>query len=160
MAHHGQVCFGTERIIVHEKVKDEFTRCLVEILKEMPSAGNAVTADGAKRACAIIEEAVADGAEFLFGASEFTGISSLRPSILMNLNPKSRINREEAFAPSASLYVVKNDEEAVSMANDTPFGLSASVSTSSYERGLRLARELDFGQVQINSMTIHVNRKF
>ena len=160
MMHHGQICYGTERIIVLEKVKDEFSRHLIEATKGIPSAGNAVTADGAKRAHDIVEEAVADGAGFLVGSAEYTGKTSLKPSILTNVNPKSRISREEAFAPSASLFVVKNDEEALELANNTPYGLSASVFTGSYERGLKLARDLDFGQVQINSMTIHVNRKF
>jgi acyl-CoA reductase-like NAD-dependent aldehyde dehydrogenase len=159
LTHHGQICFGTERFIVHEKVKDEFTRHLVQLLTDKPSAGHAVTVDGAKRAHSILEEAVADGAEFVVGSAEFTGSASLKASVLTNINPKSRINREESFAPSASLFVVKDDDEAIEVANETPFGLSASIFTGNYERALRLARELDFGQVQINSMTIHNNRK-
>ena len=127
LAHHGQICFGTERIIVLEKVADEFTKILVEAMKAMPSAGNAITIEGAKRAYAILDEAVADGAKYIVGSNQFTGRTSIKPSILTNVNPKSRLAREEAFAPSASLYVVKSDEEALAMANDTPYGLSASV---------------------------------
>ena len=78
---------------------------------------------------------------------------------MTNINPKSRINLEESFTPSASFFMVRDDEEAIEVANETPFGLSASIFTSNYEQGLRLARELDFDQVQINSVTMHNNRK-
>ncbi|OAL39056.1 hypothetical protein AYO20_01807 [Fonsecaea nubica] len=135
-AHHGQICFGTERIIVHEKVAQDFSRLLVEATKALPSAGHAITVEGAERSQDIIEEA---------------------PSILMDVNPKSRLSREESFAPSASLYVVKSDEEALALANDTPYGLSASVFTRNHAKGLALARDLEFGQVQINSHTMSVN---
>ena len=158
MTHHGQICFGTERIIVIELVKDKFIEHLINVLEESPEVGSAVTVAGATRARAILEEAVADGAEYLFGSAEFTGKASLKASILTNINSKSRINREESFAPSASLFVAKNDAEAIALANDTPFGLSASIFTGDWERGIRLSRELDFGQVNLNSMTIHSSR--
>lgn len=159
-AHHGQVCFGTERIIVSERVKEEFSKELVAAVKTMDSTGSAITIDGAKRAHSILEEAIEDGAEFLVGSNEYTGRTSLTPSILANVNPNSRINKEESFAPSASLFTVKTDEEAVSLANNTEFGLSASIFTSNFSRGLRMARELDFGQVQINAITMHINCEF
>ena len=76
------------------------------------------------------------------------------------MNPKSRLAREESFAPSASLYVVKSDEEALEMANDTTYGLSASVFTRNHAKGLAMARDLEFGQVQINSNTMSVNGEY
>ncbi|KIY02451.1 uncharacterized protein Z520_02590 [Fonsecaea multimorphosa CBS 102226] len=159
IAHHGQICFGTERIIVHEKVAQEFSQLLIEATKSIPSAGHAITAEGAKRAHDILEEAVADGAQFLVGSANYTGRASLEPSILTHVNSKSRLSREESFAPSASLYVVKSDEEAVTLANNTPYGLSASVFTRNHAKGLALARDLEFGQVQINSHTMSFNGK-
>ena len=65
----------------------------------------------------------------------------------------------EAFAPTAFLVTVETDEEAIEEANSRIGGLSASVFTTSYERGLRMARELEFGQVQINNMTTFAERK-
>ena len=129
-------------------------------MKAMPSAGSAITANAAKRAHSIVEEAVADGAEYLVGSNNFTGRTSLEPSILIGVNQKSRINKEEAFAPSASLFTIKDDEEAITLANKTDFGLSASIFTKDYARGLKMARELEFGQVQINAITMHVNCEF
>jgi len=100
---------------------------------------------------------VADGAKYIAGSNKFTGRTSIEPSILTNVNPKSRLAREESFAPSASLYVVKTDEEALAKANDTSYGLSASVFTKNHAKGLAMARDLEFGQVQINSHTMSVN---
>ncbi|EXJ66245.1 uncharacterized protein A1O5_10397 [Cladophialophora psammophila CBS 110553] len=157
VAHHGQICFGTERIIVHQKVALEFTQLLVEATKAMPSAGHAITVEAAKRAHDILEEAVADGAKYLVGNAKYTGRTSLEPSILTDVSSKSRLSHEESFAPSATLYVVKSDEEALALANNTPYGLSASVFTRNHVKGLALARDLEFGQIQINSHTMSVN---
>jgi acyl-CoA reductase-like NAD-dependent aldehyde dehydrogenase len=156
-AHHGQLCFGTERIIVHEKVKDEFTKELIEAMRKHSDAGHASSPESAKKGHDIISEAVQDGAQFLYGSCELTTETSLTPSILINLNPKSRLNREESFAPSASVYVVKTDEEAIERGNETDFGLSASLWTKDYKKALTLARELEFGQVQINGLTIYAD---
>ncbi len=86
-----------------------------------------------------------------------TGRSSLTPSILTKISPSSRINREEAWGPAATLVTFSTDEEAVRIANSTDFGLSASIFTKNYARALSMARELEFGQVQVNASTIHVN---
>ena len=160
MTHHGQICFGTERIIVNEKVKDAFVDELKAVFNNTPDAGHAVTTAGAQKAHDMLEEAVADGAKFLIGSADFMTPTSLKPSILTDLNPKSRLSKEEGFGPSATLFTVKNDEEAVAMANDTTYGLSASIFTNDFDRGMKLSRELDFGQVNINSMTIHANGKY
>lgn len=151
------MCFGTERILVHSKVKDAFAKELGEAMKAQPSAGHAVTADGAQRAHDLIDAALSEGAEILVGGNMLTGLTSLEPSILANVNPKSRISREEGFGPSASLYTISSDEEAIEVANQTDYGLSASIFTKDYARGLRMARDLDFGQVQINAFTMYVN---
>jgi acyl-CoA reductase-like NAD-dependent aldehyde dehydrogenase len=96
----------------------------------------------------------------LVGSAELVEKTSLAPSILVNLNSKSRIYRDESFAPSASLFVVSTDEEAIERANDTEFGLSASLFTRDYKKAIQYARELDFGQVQINGPTIYADGEF
>lgn len=132
----------------------------MKAVKGIPSAGNAISADAAKKAQTLISEAVIDGAEFLVGSAELVEKTSLAPSILVNLNSKSRIYRDESFAPSASLFVVSTDEEAIERANDTEFGLSASLFTRDYKKAIQYARELDFGQVQINGPTIYADGEF
>jgi acyl-CoA reductase-like NAD-dependent aldehyde dehydrogenase len=142
---------------VHKAISEQFTKVLLEAFKNVPTAGNAITLDGAQRAHAIIDEAISSGAKLLAGSNDFTGRTSLSPSILTNVAPDSRIARAESFAPSASFYTVENDEQAVEMANDTAYGLSASVFTRDIGKGLAMARELEFGQVHINAHTMSVN---
>jgi acyl-CoA reductase-like NAD-dependent aldehyde dehydrogenase len=144
---------------VHEKVKDAFCTELVEAMKTRPSAGVAVSSTGAKNGYQLITEAVNEGAEFLFGKAELTGptSSSLTPSILINVNPKSRINHVESFSPSATVFVVKDDQEAIRRANETEFGLAAALWTRDYKKAIQYARELEFGQVSINGSTVNAD---
>ncbi|OAP54381.1 hypothetical protein AYL99_11482 [Fonsecaea erecta] len=157
IAHHGQVCFGTERLLVQEKVKDAFVEELIEAMRATPSGGSAVTAEGARRVHDLIAETVSDGAELLIGKNQMTGRSSLEPTIVTQIKANSRFNREETWGPAASLSVFTTDDEAIEVANSTDFGLSASIFTKDYARALRMARDLDFGQVQVNTHTLHVN---
>ena len=154
---HGQVCFGTERILVHEKVKDTFLEELIQALKASPGAGAAITPESAGRVHSLVAEAVAEGAEILAGGNQLTGRASLQPSIVGNVSPRSRMSREEIWGPSATFSTFSTDEEALKIANSTEYGLSASIFTKDYSRALKLARELDFGQVQINAFTFHVS---
>ena len=125
-------------------------------MKAQPSAGHAVTTHAAQSAHNLINEALADGAEILIGGNTLTG-SSLQPSILTHVKPQSRLSKEEGFGPSASLFTISSDADAIDLANQTDYGLSASIFTKDYARGLKMARDLDFGQVQINAYTMHVN---
>lgn len=157
LVNHGQVCFGTERILVHDKIRDAFVKELARVIGVTPSAGHAITSDSAQKAHDLIAEAVADGAEMLIGENILTSRSSLQPSILTNVQGKSRINKEEIWGPAATFSTFSTDDEAVKIANDTDFGLSASIFTRNYARALKMARDLDFGQVQVNAFTFHVN---
>ena len=161
MFHQGQVCFSTERIIVHSSVKDEFTRLLVDAVSKMPIVGtSAVTKAGANKAKAAVDAAIAEGAKFAYGSSEMVGPASMSPSILTNVSPKSVISTGEAFAPTAFVMGFETEEEAIEEANSRISGLSASVFTKNHERGLRIARELEFGSVNINNMTLFAEREY
>ena len=159
-AHHGQVCFGTERIIVHKSVKDEFVKLLREAMKNTPfTQHTAATNALAEKTKRIIDEAVAAGAEFLIGDGEMTGPATINSSILIDVSPETTMYNHEVFGPTATLTVVDSDEAAVAEANSRAGGLSASIFTGNFERGLRLARELEFGSVSINDMTIAAESK-
>ena len=157
--HHGQACFSTERIIVQRSIQDEFTRLLAAAIEATPSAGIPVIKAHVEKAKATIDSAVRDGARFLSGNSELTESGSLGPSVLTNVDRNSTLSTQEAFAPTAFLDIVDTEEEAIAEANSRIGGLSASVFTGSYERGLRMSRELEFGMVQINNMTLFAERK-
>ena len=119
-----------------------------------PAAGLAVDEKGAHHAFDVLRDAKDKGAGFLVGGPEFVGRTSLKPTIVTGVTPQARIWDEETFGPSATLYVVEDDAEAVARANDSAYGLNAAVHTKDWERGLRVARKLEYGQVHINSMTV------
>ncbi|KAK3291696.1 Aldehyde/histidinol dehydrogenase [Chaetomium fimeti] len=152
--HHGQVCFSTERIIVQKAVRQEFCSLLAAAIDRLAPKWMAVTKGHAERAKAVVDDAVTRGAHFVYGSSELGGPAMLAPSILVDVDPSSLMSNGEAFAPTAFLVEVDTEEEAVEEANSRVGGLSAAVFTRSQERGLRLARELEFGMVQVNNSTI------
>lgn len=151
---HGQLCFSTERIIVHEKVAEAFSKHIAEAFRTYGIPGSAVSTAGAQTVKDLFDKAVGDGAKFLVGNADLSGHASLTPSVLIDVDPKSDIMQREGFGPFATMTVISSDEEAIERANGTPSGLSASVFTNSWERGIRMAKELEFGQVQINEMTV------
>jgi acyl-CoA reductase-like NAD-dependent aldehyde dehydrogenase len=147
MAHQGQVCFSTERLIVMESVRCEFSKLLVAALDAMGKLGGpartSLTKAAADKAKGNIDAAIKGGAKFLYGSSDMGAPSSIAPSIMMDVDMKSAVSSAEAFAPTALMMTVETEEEAIAEANSPIGGLSASVVTKSYERGLRMARELE-----------------
>ena len=156
--HHGQVCFSTERIIVHEKIATKFKELLIKATKDNSGiAGSAVSENIAAHAYDIHKDAQVKGLEYLVGRPKYLDgdtKASLKPSIILEPKNDARIIDEETFGPSASLYVVESDEAAISRANDSEYGLNACIHTRDLARGLQVARELEYGQVHINSMTV------
>ena len=150
---HGQICFATERIYVQSSIAEKFNEALKSAFTNFPSGGDAVSSTSYKNAKAFVDEAVAEGAKFIVGDASSLGTASLKPSILTNVNSKSRIADNEVFAPTAVLYTFITEEEAIELANSKSGGLSASVFTKDFERGLRMTRDLEFGQVQVNAHT-------
>ena len=159
MMNHGQVCFSTERIIVHEKVAEEFKKLVTKAFESNAAiAGSAVTEGIATHAHDVLVDAKNHGAEFLVGGPEWVNgdrKTSLKPALVLHPKKDARIKDEETFGPSASLYVVASDEEAIDLANDSSYGLNACVHTSNMERGLKMSKELEYGQVHINSITVY-----
>lgn len=155
--HHGQICMSTERIIVVSDVADEFCKCLIEEVRAnyTNSVGSAVTAAFADHAHLLLEEALRGGASCLAGSVGYVDCTkaSLKPVILQGVSPEHRIFDEETFGPSASLYVVENEDEAIRLANQTEYGLNAAVHSQDMFAALRVARQLEFGQVHVGTIT-------
>ena len=162
--HHGQVCFSTERIVVQRAVHEEFARLLAAEMRTIAAATTsaqsiAVTNARAAKAKGSIDEAVRGGAKFLVGSADMSRPAALAPSILTDVSRDCALTKGEAFAPMACLQVVDTEEEAIAEANSRIGGLSVSVFTGSYERGLRVARAFEFGMVQVNNMTLFAERE-
>jgi succinate-semialdehyde dehydrogenase/glutarate-semialdehyde dehydrogenase len=98
-----------------------------------------------------IDSAIKGGATVVLGGKRVARPGYfLEPTILTNIQPENPAYYQEFFSPVAMIFRVKNDEEAVKLANDSPYGLGGSIITKDIERGKRIARQIDTGMVFIN----------
>ncbi|KAK5995930.1 Salicylaldehyde dehydrogenase [Cladobotryum mycophilum] len=156
MLHHGQICMSTDRIVVVQDVAEPLIQELKTIILEQYAngAGHAATRRFASRAHDLLQKAHDNGAEFIVGDGSLnpTG-SGLTPTIITNVKLEDDIFSEEIFAPAAILTIVADEDEAVRVANDTHYGLNASVHSKDVFAALRVAKQIEAGQVHIGSIT-------
>jgi len=157
----GQVCVSIERIYVERSVFDVFLRGFVERAKSL-KVGAALDYSiemgslTSERQLGAVEEHVADalakGATLMTGGRRRPDLGPLfyEATILTNVRPEMRLYAEETFGPVVSVYPVDSEEEAVRLANESRYGLSASVWTKDVGRGLRVAARIQAGSVNIN----------
>ncbi|KAJ5344261.1 hypothetical protein N7541_005858 [Penicillium brevicompactum] len=159
--HSGQICMSTERIVVQRGIADAFRQKLADTAeklfgKEAPAlvlVNSAAVVKNKK----LIDDAVSRGAEVVFGdakANESVA-TGMRPVIVGGVTKEMDMYATESFGPTVSLITVDTEEEAIALANDTEYGLTASVFTNNLFRGLRVAKQIDSGAVHINAMTVH-----
>lgn len=156
MMHHGQICMSTDRIIVLKEVSDALVEEIRAYIKAnyANGAGHSVTRAQAERAHTLLHNAQKAGAKFVIGdASLDETRSSLTPTIITNVDPSDALFKEELFTAASILITVDTEDEAVRVANDTEYGLNAAVHSSSVFNGLRVARQIEAGQVHINTIT-------
>ncbi|MBZ3902060.1 MULTISPECIES: NADP-dependent succinic semialdehyde dehydrogenase [Streptomyces] len=159
----GQSCIAAKRFIVHADVYDAFAERFVagmkalrvgDPLKEETDIGPLSTERGRADLEELVDEAVESGATVLCGAERPDGPGWFYPpTVLADITPEMRVHHEEAFGPVATLYRVADLDEAVAIANDTPFGLSSNVWTRDAAEVDRFVRDLDAGAVYVNGMT-------
>lgn len=156
----GQSCIAAKRFIVHEEVYDKFLDLFVEEAKkftpdnplsEKTNMGTLARKDLADKVMDQIEDALHFGAQKILGA-ERLGPTTISPGILSDISPSSRIYHEELFGPVASFYRVKNEEEILLLANESNYGLGASIWTENMEKAKELAVQLECGMVYFNTM--------
>ncbi|CAI7663096.1 unnamed protein product [Penicillium bialowiezense] len=159
--HTGQVCMCTERIIVHRAIAEKFREALKATINNVLGGPStqlvAINPAAISKNKALIQDAISKGGKVLIGDLDTQATSDTRMGavVVENVTEDMDIYRTESFGPTVSLFVVDSDEEAVKLANDTEYGLSASVYTESLARGLNVAKKIDSGAVHINSMTVH-----
>jgi succinate-semialdehyde dehydrogenase/glutarate-semialdehyde dehydrogenase len=159
----GQCCVAAKRFILEETIADEFLNrfkgALAKFVPGDPTDPKTTLAPlCTERALTLverqIESAVKGGATVLLGGKRVDRPGYfLEPTILTNIKPENPVFHQEFFAPVALVFRVKNDDEAVKLANDSPYGLGGSVITKDIERGKRIARQIDTGMVFINQAT-------
>ena len=159
----GQTCLSVERCYVHRSLYDAFLKACVAKTKKL-RVGHGLDRETDvgpmihERQLQIVEshvdDAVARGARVLAGGSRFPelGKNFYQPTVLADVTHEMRIMREETFGPVLPVMAFDSDEEAVRLANDTEFGLAASVWTRNRERGERLARCIQAGTVMVNDV--------
>lgn len=158
----GQICMSTERIVIDESVADEFVekfRLRADAIRANDPRdpgcvlGAMITEQAAQRVKGLIDDAVMKGAVLVTGGRQ-EGVF-VDPAVLDNVSPAMRIYREESFGPVASIIRVSDADEAVSIANNTEYGLAAAVFGRDVGRALAVAQRLETGICHINSATIH-----
>ncbi len=155
----GQSCIAAKRFIVMGEVLDEFTEKFVaEVRKKTvgdpfhADIGPLVNKNAVEEMDALVHDAVQKGATVLWGGKRREGKGYFyEPTILCNTTLAMRVMKEEVFGPVAPIIVVKDDKEAVRVANNSEFGLGGSVWTKDLERGELIARQLECGCTFINS---------
>ncbi|KAG9243343.1 putative salicylaldehyde dehydrogenase [Calycina marina] len=157
--HSGQICMSTERIIVHEKVVDAFEKLFKTAIDgfapEHEDAGVLINKAGVEKNARLLKDAVEKGAKVLYG-DVCNGVEAkMRPVVVKGTSKEMDLFYTESFGPTVSLMVVKTEEEALELANDTEYGLSSAVFTRDLATGLRFAKNIESGAVHINNMTVH-----
>ena len=160
-ANMGQICMSTERLIVHEKVADEFVSKLAARAAKLPAGdprghvvlGSLVSPGAAEKMDAFIADATGKGAKIAAGGKR-TG-SVVEATVLDNVVPGMRAYDEESFGPVKPVIRVKDEDEAVRIANDTEYGLSASVYSRDIQRAMAVAARIESGICHINGPTVH-----
>ena len=158
----GQICMSTERIIVVDAVADEFAKRFKEKVGGMavgdPREGKTplgAVVDQRTVDCvsALIQDALGQGAEQLVGG-ETEGV--LMPAhVIDNVTPEMKLFRDESFGPVVAITRARDEAHAVELANDTEYGLSASVFTRDIAKGLKIARQIQSGICHVNGPTVH-----
>jgi acyl-CoA reductase-like NAD-dependent aldehyde dehydrogenase len=160
-ANQGQICMSTERAIVHEKVADEFAAKLAKRVAALPSGdprqgefvlASVVGKPTVERVQHLVGDAVRSGAKVLVGGEAAGTI--MKGIVVDHVTPAMTLWREESFGPQVSITRVKSADEAVALANDTEYGLSAAIFTKDIARGIELAKRIDTGICHINSPTV------
>jgi acyl-CoA reductase-like NAD-dependent aldehyde dehydrogenase len=143
----GQICMSTERIIVVEAVAEDFVRKLTKKAAAMPPAavGEQVDEGAQAKIAALVDDAVSKGARWVAGTA---GI------VIDGITPDMQLYRDESFGPVVGIIRVADEEEAIRVANDSEYGLSAAVFTRDAARGLRVARQIRSGICHVNGPTV------
>ena len=160
--HQGEICMSTERIIVEKSIAKQFTEKLKKRAQEIPvgdptnpatAVGPLINQAAIDKVHSQVQEAVAGGAHLLTGGQYDNLV--YHPTVITDVDPEMRLFREQTFGPVAPIVVVKDREEALAVANNSDYGLSAGIITNDFTRALDMALKLETGMVHINDQTVN-----
>lgn len=161
----GQVCTSAERFFVVDEIHDAFVDAFVERTAklrignglEKNEIGPLVSKAARSHVMSLVDDAIAQGAHVAIGGKVPDGLDTgwfYEPTILTNVSADMRIMKEECFGPVASICRVKNLDDAITGANNSPFGLGASIFTTELEASMEAVNRLEAGQVWVNNPMI------
>jgi succinate-semialdehyde dehydrogenase/glutarate-semialdehyde dehydrogenase len=159
----GQSCISAKRFIVERAVAEEFTRLFVAAVEDLTvgdpeqpgtEVGPLARADLVDGIDAQVQSSVAAGATVLTGGQRLADRvgNFYAPTVLSDVAPGMRVYDEETFGPVATVLVAEDEDDAVRLANDTPFGLAASVWTADVDRGVALGKRITSGACFVNAV--------
>lgn len=160
--HQGQICMSAGRILVHEAIAEAFARGLAEKAAVLPvgdpisenvAIGPMINAQQCEHAARIVRDSVASGAQLLAGGTAEGLFFS--PTVLAGVTPGMSAYSEEIFGPVAAITTFANDDEAVAMANDTNYGLSAAIISADVGRAMAMGERIHAGLLHINDQTVN-----
>ncbi|TBZ26574.1 aldehyde dehydrogenase [Rhizobium leguminosarum] len=157
----GQICMSTERIIVDEAVADQFVAKLAARASQLPAGdprghvvlGSLISLDAAKKMDELIADATAKGAKLVAGGKRSGTV--VEATLLDHVTPEMRVYSEESFGPVKPIIRVSGEEEAIRIANDSEYGLSAAIFSRNVQRAMAVAAQIESGICHINGPTVH-----
>lgn len=154
----GQICMSTERILVDQRIADDFIARLTAHARTLTAGatdcplGSMISAEAAERVHQLVADAIQKGASLLVGG-EVSG-SIAQPTLVDHVTPTMRLYHEETFAPIAAIIRFDDIEEAISIANDSEYGLSAAIFGRDTLRALQVAKRIESAICHINGPTV------
>ncbi|MCZ4060790.1 NAD-dependent succinate-semialdehyde dehydrogenase [Pantoea sp. LMR881] len=159
----GQTCVCANRILVQRGIYERFSARLLEAVATLKvgdgfapdsTIGPLINDRAVEKVNSHIDDALSQGATLLTGGISKDNGTFVQPTVLGNVTNKMRIAHEETFGPVAPLFIFDDEEQAIAMANDTPYGLGAYFFTENIRRAWRVAESLEFGMVGFNTGAI------
>ncbi|MCA0972583.1 aldehyde dehydrogenase family protein [Halobacillus litoralis] len=160
--HQGQICMSLNRIIVHESVHDDFVEKFKEKVAGLKAGdpsdkevvvGPVINSEAVERIQEDVKKTVEQGAELVTGGEAEGNV--MEPTILTGVTNDMPTANHEMFGPVASIIKVGDEDEAVEVANGSPYGLSGSLFTTDIHRGVELAKRVETGMIHINDQSVN-----
>lgn len=160
--HQGQICMALNRIIVDKEVHDEFVNVFVKLVSQLkygdPSdrstfVGPIINKAQVERIQKDLSDSVEQGAEVIYGGKVEGCL--MQPTVLTHVKNDMPIAQNEIFGPVAGIIKAENEEEAIAIANDSPYGLSGSIFTVDRHHGVELAMKIKTGMIHVNDQSVN-----